>query len=71
MESTTLRVARTKFLAGTAQQPDAPCARQVDMAWLGAVGAAGWSVDVGPKMGKARIKLFLVPEAGIEPAWAV
>jgi hypothetical protein len=28
---------------------------------------------VGQKMGKARIKgnpLFLMPEAGIEPAWA-
>jgi hypothetical protein len=33
----------------------------------------GCSWMVGPKMGKARIKrnpLFLVPEAGIEPAWA-
>jgi hypothetical protein len=33
----------------------------------------GYSWMVGPKMRKVRIKpnpLFLVPEAGIEPAWA-
>ena len=73
MESTTLRVARIKSIAGTAQQSNVPCARQIDMAWLGAIGAAGLSVDGWSKNGGGTHQtqpLVLVPEAGIEPAWS-
>jgi hypothetical protein len=62
-----------KSLAGKAKKSDAPCVRYVDAVWLGAVAAAGLFLERCSKMRKARIKpnpLFLVPEAGIEPACA-
>ena len=58
---------------GDAQQSNAPRVRHVDIAWLGAVGAAGLFVDGWSKNGGGSHQtqpLVLVPEAGIEPAWA-
>jgi hypothetical protein len=62
-----------KSLVGAAERSNVSCVLQVDIARLDAVGAAGLFVEGWPIMRKARItrnRSFLVPEDGIEPAWA-
>ena len=73
MESTTLQVARIKSLAGTHSGRTHRVFAMSILRGSEPLVRRGCSWMVGPKMGKARIKrnpLFLVPEAGIEPAWA-
>ena len=62
-----------KSLAGKAKQSDAPCVRYVDAVWLGAIAAAGLFLERCSKNEEGTHQtqpLFLVPEAGIEPACA-
>jgi hypothetical protein len=73
VESTTLRVVRIKSIQPRLSDRTHRVFAMLTLRGSEPLVRLGCSWMVGPKMGKARIKrnpLFLVPEAGIEPAWA-